>query len=71
MDLGRSMLFEAKTRDQGLAALLKVETLAPQQVRNDVFVHEAVADQLRRARSDAGARELRGLAWRMGVAPIG
>ncbi|MGH3769880.1 MAG: hypothetical protein ACRDRW_00525 [Pseudonocardiaceae bacterium] len=32
---------------------------------------EAVADLLRRARRDAGGRELRGLAWRMGVAPVG
>jgi hypothetical protein len=70
-DLGRSMLAESGNRDTGLAMLLRAETLAPQRVRNDVFVREAVADQLRRARRDAGGRELRGLAWRMGVAPIG
>jgi len=70
-DLGRSLLCESGTRDKGLAALLRAEGLAPQRVRNDLFVREAVADQLRRARQDAGSRELRGLAWRMGVAPTG
>lgn len=70
-DLGRSMLAESGTRDQGLSALLRAERLSPQRVRNDVFAREAVGDMLRRARRDAGSRELRGLAWRMGVAPTG
>jgi hypothetical protein len=39
--------------------------------RHDVFVRETVAGLLCQARRDAGGRELRGLAWRMGVAPIG
>lgn len=68
-DLGRSLLTESSSRDKGLAMLLHAEELAPQRVRNDVFAREAVADQLRAARRDAGGRELRGLAWRMGVAP--
>jgi hypothetical protein len=51
--------------------LLHAEQLAPQLIRTDVFVRETVADLLRQARRDAGGRELRGLAWRMGVAPIG
>ncbi|MBF6328500.1 helix-turn-helix domain-containing protein [Nocardia transvalensis] len=68
-DSGRVMLAEPKTRDQGLATLLKAEQLAPQRVRSDFFVREAVADQLRAARRDAGGRELRGLAWRLGIAP--
>jgi transcriptional regulator with XRE-family HTH domain len=69
IDLGRSMMLEPSTLTKGLAALLKAEQMAPQRVRTDVFVREAVADQLRRARREAGGRELRGLAWRMGVAP--
>ncbi|MFI6031444.1 helix-turn-helix domain-containing protein [Amycolatopsis magusensis] len=71
MDLGRGLLTEKRTRDEGLRALLKAEELTPQQVRNNVFVKELVADQLRTARRDAGGRELRGLAWRMGVVPAG
>ncbi|WP_312864046.1 helix-turn-helix domain-containing protein [Saccharopolyspora phatthalungensis] len=71
IDLGRAMLTEPATRDRGLSALLHAEKLATQRVRNDVFVREAVGDLLRRARRDAGSRELRGLAWRMGVAPAG
>jgi hypothetical protein len=62
---------ERKTQEEGLRVLLRAERLAPQLVRNNLFVREAVADLLRRARRDAGGRELRGLAWRMGVAPVG
>jgi hypothetical protein len=51
--------------------LLHAEQLAPHMIRHDVFVRETVAGLLRQARRDAGGRELRGLAWRMGVAPIG
>lgn len=71
MDLGRGLLQDRHAREEGLRALLRAETLTPQQVRNNVFVREAIADQIRRARRDAGGRELRGLAWRMGVAPTG
>jgi transcriptional regulator with XRE-family HTH domain len=71
MDLGRGLLTERKTRDRGLAALLKAERMAPQKVRNNVFVREAVADLIGSARRDAGGRELRGLAYRMGAAPTG
>jgi hypothetical protein len=70
-DLGRSMLGEKTTVDQGIQALVTAESIAPQRVRNNVFVREAVADLLRRAQRDSGGRELRGLAWRMGVAPTG
>jgi transcriptional regulator with XRE-family HTH domain len=69
MDLGRGLLSERKTRNQGLAALLRAERLTPQQVRSNVFVREAVADQLRTAKRDAGGLELRGLAYRLGLAP--
>ncbi|MGH9058507.1 MAG: hypothetical protein ACRDZY_03175 [Acidimicrobiales bacterium] len=68
-EVGRSLLGEPRTREEGLKQLLKAEHLAPQRVRADVFVREAVADQLRAARRDAGGRELRGLAWRLGIAP--
>lgn len=68
-EAGRIMLAEPKTRDTGVTTLLKAEQLAPQRIRSDLFVREAVADQLRAARRDAGGRELRGLAWRIGIAP--
>ncbi|MBF6174180.1 hypothetical protein IU476_22180 [Nocardia blacklockiae] len=68
-EAGRTLLPEPKYRDKGLALLLRAEELAPQRVRSDFFVREAVADQLRTARRDAGGRNLRGLAWRLGLAP--
>jgi transcriptional regulator with XRE-family HTH domain len=71
IDYGRGLLSESRYRDRGIAALLKAERLAPQKVRSNVFAREAVADLLRRTRRDTGGRELRGLAWRMGVAPTG
>ncbi|WP_167485881.1 helix-turn-helix domain-containing protein [Nocardia terpenica] len=69
MEVGRSLLTDAKHRDKGVEILLKAEDLAPQRVHADVFVREAVADHLRSARRDAGGRNLRGLAWRLGIAP--
>jgi transcriptional regulator with XRE-family HTH domain len=71
IDYARGLMSERKTRDRGLAALLKAESLGPQLVRNNQFAREAVAGLLHTARSDAGGRELRGLAWRMGMAPTG
>ncbi|NKY27311.1 helix-turn-helix domain-containing protein [Nocardia gamkensis] len=68
-EAGRTLLAEPKFRDMGLALLMKAEDIAPQQVRTDFFVREAIADQLRTARRDAGGRNLRGLAWRLGIAP--
>jgi transcriptional regulator with XRE-family HTH domain len=71
IDYGRGLLADRKTREHGLSALLRAEALAPQQVRNNVFVRETVGDALGKARRDAGGRELRGLAWRLGIAPTG
>lgn len=69
IDVGRSMLMERATWERGLATLIEAERLAPQRVHTDVFTREAVADQLRRARrDDTVGRELRGLAYRMGIA---
>lgn len=70
-DVGRVLMSERSTRERGMTALLTAEKLAPQRIRNDVFIREAVADQIRAARREAGGRELRGLAWRLGVAPTG
>ncbi len=70
-DLGRALIATKKTREKGVRVLLHAEQLAPQLIYHDVFIREAVADLMRQARRDAGGRELRGLAWRMGVTPIG
>lgn len=68
-DVGRSLLAEKPTREQGLGLLLRAERLAPQKVRNSPFVREAVGDALRSARRAAGGAELRGLAHRLGLGP--
>jgi transcriptional regulator with XRE-family HTH domain len=71
VDYGRAMLTERKTRGEGLAALLRAEQLAPQQVRTNIWAREAVANLLAAEMRAAGGRELRYLAWRMGIAPTG
>lgn len=71
VDYGRGLIAERKTREQGLHALLQAEAIAPQQVRNNVFVREAVTALLTSARREAGGRDLRGLAYRLGVGPKG
>ena len=68
---GRAFCAGKKTRHKGVHVLLHAEHLAPQLIHNDLLVRETVAGLLRQARRDAGGRELRGLAWRMGVAPLG
>ncbi|MGH3882863.1 MAG: helix-turn-helix domain-containing protein [Pseudonocardiaceae bacterium] len=70
-EVGRALVAGKKTRHKGVQVLLHAEQLAPQRIHHDLFVRETVADLLRQARRDAGGRELRNLAWRMGVAPIG
>jgi hypothetical protein len=70
-ELGRALVTSKKTREKGLRVLLHAEQLAPQRIRHDVFVREAIADLLRQARREAGGRELRGLAGRLGVDPLG
>ena len=70
-EVGQALAAEKKTRDKAVRVLAQAERLAPQRIRHDVFVREAVAGLLRTARRDAGGRELRGLAWRLGVAPVG
>jgi transcriptional regulator with XRE-family HTH domain len=69
MEVGRALLTDTRRRDEGIQVLLRAESLAPQRVHADVFTREAVANHLRTARRDAGGRDLRGLAWRLGIAP--
>ncbi|HEX2301350.1 MAG TPA: helix-turn-helix transcriptional regulator [Pseudonocardiaceae bacterium] len=66
-DLGRGLATERTRRTEAVAALRTAERLAPQRVRANPFVRETVIDLLRHARRDAVGRELRGMAYRMGV----
>ena len=66
-DLGRGMAQQRATRDQAVGALLRAEKLAPQRIRANPFVRETVGDLMRRAQRAAAGRELRGLAYRMGL----
>ncbi|MCP2258853.1 Helix-turn-helix domain-containing protein [Streptoalloteichus tenebrarius] len=67
IDYGRALLTDRRHSERGLAAILHAEQIAPQKVRNNAFVREAVVGLLTTARRDAGGRDLRGLAYRIGV----
>jgi transcriptional regulator with XRE-family HTH domain len=59
-----------KGRDrEAVEVLRQAEQLEPDRVRNHPVAREAVDGMLQRARRDAGGRNLRGLAHRMGIAP--
>lgn len=66
-DVGRGLAREPKTRTDAVRWLRQAEEAAPQRVRNSAAVRETVAYLLNRARAEAGGRELRGMAARMGV----
>lgn len=66
-DLGRGLATERGRRGDAVAALRTAEQLAPQRVRANPYVRETVTDLRSRARRDAVGRELRGLAYRMGI----
>lgn len=66
-DLGRGLAVRRGQEVQAVEALGRAETLAPQLFHANPYVRDTVTDLLRRARRDAGGRELRGLAYRMGV----
>jgi tetratricopeptide (TPR) repeat protein len=66
-DLGVA-LSQVKSRDrEAVSTLRRAETLAPDRVRNNPLVREAVDAMLQRARRDAGGSDLRGLAHRTGI----
>jgi transcriptional regulator with XRE-family HTH domain len=71
IDLGRGMLADRQTRLRGAHALRRAHELAPQQLRASVFAREAVTTALPVEQRRDVARELRWLAWEMGVAPTG
>lgn len=71
IDYGRGMATDRRTRVDGVNSLLRAEQLAAQQVRTSVWARETVTDLLSvELPADVG-KDLRGLAWRMGIAPTG
>ncbi|MBB5158963.1 transcriptional regulator with XRE-family HTH domain [Saccharopolyspora phatthalungensis] len=69
-DLGRALACEPATRDQSVQSLIRAERIAPQLIRTRPLVRETVLGLLPKvAHSSNTSRELRGLAYRMGIAP--
>jgi transcriptional regulator with XRE-family HTH domain len=68
-DLGRALATARGRADDAVTALVRAESLAPVSTRANVWTRETVSDLLRRVKRDAPTgRELRGLAYRMGLA---
>ena len=66
-EVGRGLAREPRMRGDAVRWLRRAEDAGPQDIRNNAAVRETVAYLLNRARADAGGRELRGMAARMGV----
>jgi transcriptional regulator with XRE-family HTH domain len=66
-DVGRGLSREPRTQAEAVRWLRQAEEAAPQRIRNSAPTRETVAYLLNRARAEAGGRELRGMAARMGV----
>lgn len=67
-DLSRALASVPRRREEAVRALLTAEELFPMRMYRNPIARETVSDLLGRARREAGGRELRGLAYRMGVA---
>jgi transcriptional regulator with XRE-family HTH domain len=67
VELGRGLAQDRKNDRAALQALRKAEDLAPQSTRSNPLVRDVVSSMLTRARREAGGRELRGMAYRMGI----
>jgi transcriptional regulator with XRE-family HTH domain len=66
-DVGRGLAREPKLKDEAITYLRRAEDTAPQWIRNNPAVRESIAVMLKAAMMQAGGRELRGMAARMGV----
>jgi transcriptional regulator with XRE-family HTH domain len=66
-DVGRGLAREPRTRAESVRWLRRAEETAPQRIRNSAPARETVAYLLNRATAEAGGRELRGMAARMGL----
>ncbi|MGZ3140414.1 helix-turn-helix domain-containing protein [Lentzea chajnantorensis] len=68
-DLGRSLIAEKKFRLDGVQALVRAESIAPQRMHHHVLFRQAVAGNLKWAnRNTVEGRELRRLAYVIGMA---
>jgi hypothetical protein len=67
-DVGRGLASIRGQEAQAVEALQRAEQLAPQRTRTNPFIRVAVTDLLRRTRRDSTGREVRGMAYRMGLA---
>jgi hypothetical protein len=65
--VGRGLASVRGREAQAVEALRRAEVLAPHRTRTNPFVRETVTELLRRARREAVGRELRGMAYRMGI----
>lgn len=66
-DLGRGLSQTRGKETKALTMLREAERLAPETIRTHPLVRETVTSMLHRARNAAGGRDLRGLAYRMGI----
>lgn len=66
-DIGRGLSRDPRTHADAVRWLRRAEEAAPQRTRNSASIRETVAYLLNRARAEAGGRELRGMAARMGL----
>lgn len=66
-DVGRGLARDPRMRGEAIRWLRRAEETAPQWIRNSSAVRETVSHMLNRSIAEAGGRELRGMAARMGV----
>jgi len=66
--ISRGLASDRRTWDEAVQVFRTAEEIAPQRFRTNPLVREVVDDMRRRSRRDSVGRELRGLAYRMGIA---
>jgi len=67
-DLARGLAQDKATRDRAVAMLRAAENAAPQRIRTNPYIRQTVVELVRQSKRDATGRDLRGLAYRMGIA---
>jgi transcriptional regulator with XRE-family HTH domain len=68
IDYGRGLAQTRRSDAEAVASFIRAERIAPQRTRRSPAARESVGTMLRRARANAGGRQLRDLASRIGVA---
>lgn len=67
-DYGRALARMRGRQDDAVAALRRAELISPHRTQRGPVIREVLAELLTRSRQDAVGRELRGMAYRAGVA---